>query len=152
MEFTLSIVLLLVLLLVFLLVRTRRKTSVTIDGYTVKLWRDRDFVWIVYRDPSTRTLTLEAHDWLGPGNQPEALVDFPTEIAFCEGESSPVKGGAMKLDIQDARLSRISEEEAIFVQERISAGLTRLKIRHEFTRPRRSGWSSFENGREIYQG
>jgi hypothetical protein len=152
MEITLSVILLIVLLLVFLLVRIRHKTTVAIDGYTIKLRRDRDFAWIVYREPSGRSLTLEAHDWLGPGNKPELLVDFPSEIAFYEEELPPVRGGTMKLDIPGAPSPLLSKEEASLVQERISEGLTRLKIQHEFARPRQSGWTSFEDGKEIYHG
>jgi hypothetical protein len=151
MEIILSLALLIAVLLVFLLVRMRRKTAVTIDGYTIKFLRGRDFAWVVYREPSGRTLTLEAHDWLGPGNKPEVLVDFPSEITFWE-ESHPVNSGTMKLDIPDTRSSPISKDKAILVQERISAGLTRLNIQHEFASPRRSGWTSFEDGREIYHG
>lgn len=152
MEITVIVVLLIVLLFVFLLVRMRRKTTVKIDGYTIKLCRDRDFVWIVYREPSGRTLTLEAHDWRGPENQPRMLVDFPFEIAFCTDKLPQVKYGTWKLEIPDTPSSPISGQEATKVQERISEGLTRLKIQHEFTRPKRSGWTSFEGGKEIYHG
>jgi len=129
-----------------------RKTTVTIDSYTIKLRRDGDFAWIVYRASAGRTLTFEAHDWMGPGNQPRLLVDFPSEIAFCEEELPPVKDGTIKLNIPTTPSSPISEREAIQVQKRISEGLTRLKIQYEFTHPKRSGWTSFEDGREIYHG
>jgi hypothetical protein len=151
MDIALIVVLLIVLLPVFLLIRMRRKTTVTIDGYTIKVHRDRDFAWIVYREPSGRTLTFEAHDWLGPGNKPKLLVDFPPEMAFSE-ELPALKDGAMKLDIPVTPTSAISEQEATQVQKRISEGLTRLKIQYEFTRPKRSGWTSFEDGKEIYRG
>jgi len=87
MEITLIVVLPVVLLLTFLWLRMERKTTVTIDGYTIKLRRGREFAWIVYREPSGRTLTLEVHECLGPGNQPQVLVEFPSEIAFCQDES-----------------------------------------------------------------
>jgi hypothetical protein len=152
MEIALIVVLTIVLLIVFPLALMRRKTTATIDGYTVKLRRDRDFAWVVYREPSGRTLTLEAHDWLGPGNKPKVLVDFPSEIAFSEKESPPVRDGATKVDIPATPSSAMSERDTTQVQRRISEGLTRLKIQHEFTRPRRSGWTSFEDGKEIYHG
>jgi hypothetical protein len=152
MEIALSVVLLIALLLIFLLVQMRRKTTVTIDGCTIEFHLDRDFVWVVYSEPSGRTLTLEAHDWQGPGNQPEVLVDFPSEISFNGEESNPVKNGTTKLDVSNTPSSPISKEQAILVQGRISAGLTRLKIQHKFARPKRSGWTSFEEGKEIYHG
>jgi hypothetical protein len=134
----------------FLWVSLRRRTAVTIDGYTVKLRRDREFIWIVYCEPSGRTLTLDAHPQ-GREN-PQLLIDFPSDIAFYQREAPPLKSAAMKLDIPDAPSSPVDAKEAIRVQGRISQGLTRLKIQHEFVRPMRSGWTSFEDGKEIYHG
>ena len=152
MKISLIIVLLVVFVLYFALLRESHKTRVMVDGYTIKLRRDRDFVWIVYREPSGRALTLEAHDWRGPQNQPEVLIDFPEEIALYEADLPSVSSVTMELDIPDTPSLPISKEEAILVQKRISEGLTRLKIQHEFTPPRRTGWTSFEDCKEIYRG
>ena len=129
---------------------SRRRTATTIDGYTIKLRRDREFVWVVYREPSGRVLTLEAHS---QDREPSKLwVDLPSEIALYEREPPLLGARTPKLDQPGTTPASVGSEEATQIRERISQGLTRMKIQHEFVRPMRSGWTSFENGKEIYHG
>jgi hypothetical protein len=152
MEIALIIALLAALVVILVRVRTHNRKMFAADNYRITLGRGRDIAWITYREPSGRTLTLEAHDWRGSQNQPLLLVDIPPEIVFYKDESPPARSGPIGLDIPASPSRPISKEEAARVKERISEWLTRSKIQHEFAPPRRDGWTSFENGREIYHG
>jgi hypothetical protein len=133
----------------FLWYRIRRKTSVTVDGCTIRFWRGRDFAWVMYREPSGRNLTLEAHP-LRLGTQSSLLVEMPDQISFYEGKRPEDERATPGLNIPDTPSSPVSKEETSLVRERISKGLNRMEIQYEFVRPRRSGWTSLEDGKEIY--
>jgi hypothetical protein len=152
MGITLIVALFAALMLIYIGARMYKRKLLVADSYTITLGRGRDIASLTYREPSGRTLTLEVHDWRGSQNQPLLLVDFPLEVVFYEDGLSLAREGPIKLDIPDSPSQPISEEEAARVKERISAWLTRLKIQHEFAPPRRDGWTSFENGKEIYRG
>jgi hypothetical protein len=138
------------LLLALLGLKARRRTEASIDGCTIKFSRDRDFAWVSYREPSGRTLTLDAYP-SRHGDQRSLWVEFPAEVVFWEGVF-PSEHPTANFNISVSPGQPIPEEEADLVRRRISGGLTRMKIPHEFISARRSGWTSFENGKEVYHG
>jgi hypothetical protein len=151
MKILLSVVLTIFALYQWEQIRWRRRTSSKVDGCTLWLREDRDIAWLVYSEPSGKMLTFEVHRSGRRKNEP-MLVDFPSILPVPELPQRKLDGQLVRLEIPDTHSSQLSQAEADLVRERISRGLTQLKIPHEFVRPQLSGWTSFEDGNEIYRG
>lgn len=130
-----------------------RKTATKIDGYTIKIHQGREDAWIVYSEPSGRNVTFDVY-WERRNTPPKLRVEFPSTFSLTDA-GSPVRPSQLtQVEIPDAHSAptQLSPIEVGQVKERISQALTKRSIEHEFVRPQRSGWTSFENGKEIYHG
>jgi hypothetical protein len=141
-----------VFLLVLSTILRRPNKVIEIDGATIQLremWKDVAFV--EYSEPLRQTLTFEAY-WITKGDANVLRVEFPVELSFDEGRQPRKQETIEHLDIPDTPSERLLPKQRAEVKNRVSQGLTKLKIAHEFVAPQRSGWTSFEDGKEIYHG
>ena len=129
----------------------RRKTIAEVEGCTIEVHRGVETGWIVYREPSGGSITLDAH--LEFRGRPRKIsIEFPALLMREElSPISPWYGGSQS-GILDGSVSRTAPSEVLAneVRDRISRGLAKLKIACEFAPP--SGWKSFENGKQIDHG
>ena len=128
------------------------KEIAEIQGTTIQFrerWKDEAFV--EYSEPLGQTLIFDAY-WASKNNAKILRVEFPTELSVNDGKETPTKEAIMHLGIPDSPSVRMSSMQRDEVKDRVSRGLTKLKIAHEFVSPQRSGWTSFEDGKEIYHG
>jgi hypothetical protein len=82
------------------------------------------------------------------------LVEFPDTLSFADTPSPVDPRDLTRIEIPDRHSApaQLSPQEAERVKERLSRALAQLNIQYEFVRPQRSGWTSFEDGKEIYHG
>ena len=139
-------------LLFFLLVFLRQKYSTKVDKATIRfrqIWRESALV--EYSEPGL-SLTFDAY-WLSSSENGKNIlrVEFPTELSV--PESRQHKPNAIeRLDIPETPGTRMSSTQQNEIKNKVSRALKDLKIVHEFLAPQRSGWTSFEDGKEIYHG
>ena len=152
-EISLGVSVVLVALFVWLGVRTRRMTLIKVEGCTIMIRDDGDITSIVYREPSGDSVTVEAY-WVSRKNPRKMNVEFPSTLSFGEVLSPSPSGEVTQLGIPKTRSlpTPLPESKVAEIRERISQGLTKLKILHDFVRPQLSGWTSIEDGKEIYHG
>jgi len=140
-------------LFVWVGIRIKRTTIAKLKDCTVKVRHDRDTTWIVYREPSGDTVTVEAY-WVSRKNPRKMRVEFPSTLSFAEAPPPPSSGDIAQLNVPEKHSSPplLPESKVDEIRERISQGLTKLEILHDFVRPQLSGWTSIEDGKEIYHG
>ena len=137
------------------LVLVIRQSGVTrVDGCTIKLRGIREGHWLEYVEPSGRTFTFDAY-WSRPKDAMATLeVEFPSELSITEGETPRTQEVIQGLTIPETpnEWRQIPTTQMDEIRDRVSRALTTLGVAHKFVRPMKSGWTSFEDGKEIYHG
>ena len=128
-----------------------RRTTTEVDGCRIEFHRGAEIAWIVYREPSVGSINFDAHiDSRGPSRK--IGVEFPTLLTREERSPISPQNEGSHSGILGGPVSRTAPSEVLAneVRDRVSRGLVKLKIGCEFVPP--SGWTSFENGKQIDHG
>ncbi|HSS96163.1 MAG TPA: hypothetical protein VLK33_04005 [Terriglobales bacterium] len=108
-----------------------------------------------YIEPSGRTLTFDAY-WRSPQKDRTVVLDvaFPAELAVPENDEPRKHEAIERLGIPKTPSvqTQIPSTRRDEIKDRVSRGLKKLTIAHAFVSPQRFGWTSFEDGKEIYHG
>jgi hypothetical protein len=149
--FIVGLVITLFLLFLFLIFH-QPKIVTKVDGTIIKIRRRYGNKAIVdYCEPSGIAFRFDAY-WVSSSQEGENVlrVEFPTELYIPEiGERK--QEAIERLDIPKTPSMQMSSTQRDEVKNKVSHALRNLKIAHEFLAPRRSGWTSFEDGKEIYR-
>lgn len=145
-----------VLLLLFCLfiLFVNKRTITKIDGCSVEIRGKYEDAVVEYKEPSGQTLIFDAY-WARPKRGKATLeVEFPVELSVAESETTVAQEAIERLAIPEMPSVRkqIPSTQRDEIKDRVSRALKELDIPHEFIRPQRSGWTSFEDGKEIYHG
>jgi hypothetical protein len=148
-----AIVFVLVAVYYWLKLRDRKKNTVEVEGCVIRILMGREDGIVTYRDGAGRKLEFDAF-WSGIGRSDEWLlqVEFPADLSLPEVLPERIGGPPIGLEIPSTPSSPVplSRSEVDDVKKRLSKSLTALGIRYQLIHPQASGWTSFEDGKEIH--
>ncbi len=132
----------------------RRENVARVDGCTIKvrgMWED---AFVEYSEPCGRKFTFDAY-WSRPkGGKVTLQIEFPAELSVILNETIRTQEAIERLAIPGTPgvWRQIPSTQKDEIRDRLSRAMTKLVIAHEFIRPQKFGWTSFEDGKEIYHG